>query len=109
MLVYVLNFFVNVFSVLGLKKLYDDCFHEWKIIPLHLLNKYFGHSFKFHSNLYFESKLLKDFPSFYKQMLINWEKYFIASSITPSCFLSQFLWYNSYIKTDDKAVYLKLF
>ena len=20
------------------KKLYDDCFHEWKIIPLHLLN-----------------------------------------------------------------------
>ena len=49
------------------KKLCDDCFHEWKIIPLDLLNKYFGPSFKFHSNLHFESKLLKDFPSFYKQ------------------------------------------
>ena len=23
------------------KKLYDDCFNEWKIIPLHLLNKCF--------------------------------------------------------------------
>ena len=67
------------------KKLYDDCFHEWKIIPLHLLNKYFGPSFKFHSNLHFESKLLKDFPSFYKQILMNWKKHFIASPITPSC------------------------
>ena len=91
------------------KKLYDDCFHEWKIIPLHLLNKYFGPSFKFHSNLHFESKLLKDFPSFYKQILMNWKKYFIASPITPSCVLSQFLWYNSYIKIDNKAVYLKFF
>ena len=87
------------------KKLYDDCFHEWKIIPLHLLNKYFGPSFKFHSNLHFESKLLKDFPSFYKQILMNWKKYFIASPITPSCVLSQFLWYNGYIKIDNKAVY----
>ena len=91
------------------KKLYDDCFHEWKIIPLHLLNKYFGPSFKFHSNLFFESKLLKDFPSFYQQMLINWKKYFIASPITPSCVSSQFLWYNSYIKIDNKAVYSKFF
>ena len=107
MLIYVLN--LSVFSVLGLKKLYDDCFHEWKIIPLHLLNKCFGPSFKFHSNLHFESKLLKDFPSFYKQMLINWKKYFIASPITPSSVLSQFIWYNSYIKIDNKAVYLKFF
>ena len=66
------------------KKLYDDCFHEWKIILLHLLNKYFGPSFKFHSNLHLESKLLKDFPSFFKQILMNWKKNFIASSITRS-------------------------
>ena len=55
------------------KKLYGDCFHEWKMIPLHLLNKYFGPSFKFHSNLHFESKLLRHFPSFYKQILMNWK------------------------------------
>ena len=61
------------------KKLYDDCFHEWKLIHLNLLNKYFGPSFKFHSNLQFESKFLKDFPSFYKQMLMNWIKYFCNS------------------------------
>ena len=44
------------------KKLYGDCFHEWKIIPLYLLNKYSGPSFKFHSNLHFESKLDLKFP-----------------------------------------------
>ena len=92
------------------KKLYDDCFHEWKIIPLHLLNRCFGPSFKFHSNLHFESKLLKQFPSFYKQILMNWSKYFIASPMTPSCILSQFIWHSSYIKIDSKAVvYLKSF
>ena len=61
------------------KKLYDDCFHEWRIIPLHLLNKCFGPSIKFYSNLHFESKLLKQFPSFYKEVLMNWKKYSIAS------------------------------
>ena len=106
MLIYVLN--LPVFSVLGLET-YDDCFHEWKIIPLHLLSKYFDPSFKFHSNLHFESKLLKDFPSFYKQILMNWKKYFLASPITPSWVLSQFLLYNSYIKIDSKAVCLKFF
>ena len=91
------------------KKLYDYCFHEWKLIPLHLLIKCFGPSFKFHSNIHFESKLLKKFPSFYKQILMNWKKYFIASPITSSGVLSQFILYNSYIKIDSKTVYLKSF
>ena len=33
------------------KKLYDDCFHEGKIKPLHLLWKYFGPHFKFYKKL----------------------------------------------------------
>ena len=40
---------------------------------------------------------------------MNWKKYFIANPITPFCVLSQFLWYNSYIKIHNKAVYLKFF
>ena len=55
MLIYVLD--LLVFSVLGLKKLCDDYYHEWKIIHLHLLNKFFGLNFKFHSNLHFTSQL----------------------------------------------------
>ena len=30
-------------------------------------------------------------------MLMNWKKYFIASPVTPSCVLSQFLCYKSLI------------
>ena len=60
---------VNIcFKFVGLqcsciKKKYNDCFHGWKIIPLNLLNKCFAPSFKFNSNLHFEIKLSKDFPS----------------------------------------------
>ena len=39
---------------------------------------------------------------------MNWKRYFIASPMTP-CVLSQFLWCNSYIKSDNKTVYLKFF
>ena len=30
--------------------LYDKNSHEWKIIPLNLLNRYLGKNFNFHSN-----------------------------------------------------------
>ena len=56
-----------------IKKLYNDCFHGRNIIPLHLFSKHLGCSFKFHLNLHFESKFLEEFPSFYKQMLMNWK------------------------------------
>ena len=42
-------------------------------------------------------------------MLMNSKKYLSVSPITPSYVLSQFLWYNSYIKIDNKVVYLKFF
>ena len=98
MLIHVLH--LSIFSVLRLKKLYDDCFRQWKKIPLHLFGKYFGSSFKFHSKHH-----LEHFQSFYKQMQMNGEKYFIRPPITTPCILSQFLWYNSYIKIDNKAAY----
>ena len=46
-------------------RLYDNSFHEWKLIPLYLIEKYFGSSFKFHSNLLFKSNKTNFFPSFY--------------------------------------------
>ena len=40
---------------------------------------------------------------------MNWKKCFIASLIRPSGVLSQFIWYKSYIRIDNKPVYLKSF
>ena len=52
-----------------LRKLGNESFCEWGIIPFRLINKYFGKSFKFHSCLSFDCKLLIKFPKVYKNIL----------------------------------------
>ena len=37
-----------------IRRLYNNSFHEWKLIPLYLIEKSFGRSFKFRSNLLFK-------------------------------------------------------
>ena len=54
-----------------IRRLYDDSFHEWKLIPLYLIEKLFGSSFKFHSNLLFKGNKTKFFPSFYREIILN--------------------------------------
>ena len=92
-----------------LRKIFDENFHEWKIIPSHLINKYFGKSFKFHSCLLFDCKLLIKFPKFYKNILFEWSSSFFASSELPSCILSNFLWFNKYILIEKKSIFFRDF
>ena len=92
-----------------IKRLYDDSFHEWKIIPLHLINRTFSKSFIFQSNLSLKKKLIKSFPSFYKEILLNWKTFFSKTPETRSSILSQFLWYNIYIQIDEGDVHLSKF
>ena len=87
-----------------IKRLYDDSFHEWKMLPLHLISKTFAKSFIFHSNLSFKKKLIKSFPSFYKEILLNMKTFFSRTTETPSSILYHFLWYNIYIQTDEGDV-----
>ena len=68
-----------------LRKLFDENFHEWKIIPSHLINKYFGKSPKFHSCLSFDRKLLTKFPKFYENILFQWSSSFL---LFPNYFLA---------------------
>ena len=49
-----------------IRRLYDDSFHEWKLIPLYLIEKSFCSSLKFHSNLLRKYNKTKFFPSFYR-------------------------------------------
>ena len=37
-----------------LRRLFDNSFHQWKVIPLVFITKNFGEHFKFHSNLDFK-------------------------------------------------------
>ena len=94
-----------------LKKLYDQNFHEWKVIPLHLFCITFGQNFKFHSNLSYDTKWLTIFPVFYKKNFRYWSQHFtFAFSLEfPSCILSFFLWYNKDILISNKPMYFKHF
>ena len=70
-----------------IRKLYNS-FHEWKLILLYLFEKSFVTSFKFHSNLHFKSNKTKFFPSFYRQIILNWKKRLSMITEVPSCILS---------------------
>ena len=51
-------------------RLYNNPFHDWKLIPLYLIEKYFGRSFKFHSNLLFKSDKTKFVQSFHRVIIL---------------------------------------
>ena len=89
-----------------IRRLYDNSFHEWKLIPLFLIKNSFGSSFKFHSNLFFKRNKIKFFPSFYKEIFLYWKKYLTRKPEIPSCILSQYLWYNENIQVDKNSIYL---
>ena len=50
------------------KKLYNRNAHDWKLIPMHVINNVFGKKFIFNSNLNFEISLLDQFSTFYAIM-----------------------------------------
>ena len=79
-------------------RLYNECHHDWKIIPLNYINKALGKSFKFHSNLTIPNKAINSLPSCYKHIIHSWCKYYSCTPKVSSLVSSQFAWYNSYIK-----------
>ena len=60
-----------------IKRLLDNNFHQWKIIPLYLIRQYLGKNFKFHSNLDKSHSILCKFPKFYKEIFTRWVKIFL--------------------------------
>ena len=91
------------------KKLYYGNHHDWKVIPLYFINKYFVKNFHFHWNLCFNLSLVDSFDVFYKQIFIKQSNYFVSNFEVPSFIQSNSLWYNNHILIDNKPVYLSSF
>lgn len=53
------------------RQLFDENFHEWKIIILYLFRKVFRTYLKFHSNLDISKCPHKIFPLFYQEILMG--------------------------------------
>ena len=92
-----------------IKKLYEENFHEWKVIPTYFIKTNLGVHFKFHSNLLVKKTALASIPTFYQNTFSFWSTYFSSISLVDSCILSENLWYNSYIKINNTPVYIQEF
>ena len=91
------------------KRLFEDGFHDWKIIPLFVISKHLGKNFKFHNNIDISNNILSKFPSFYQNIFIKWINNFTLKSTFPSMILSEVIWFNSNIKVDSKPVHFSFF
>ena len=89
--------------------LYDENFHEWKIIPSYLIKTIFFKNFKFHPCLDPSKRSLKNTPNFYKEMITNWVKCLSYSPSLPSAILSQFWWLNANIKINNRSILISDF
>ena len=89
-----------------IKRLHDEDFHEWKIIPSYLIKTIFCENFKFYPCLDPSIRSLKNVPDFFKEMITNWAKCLSCSPSLPSAILFQLLWFNSNIKIDNKSIFI---
>ena len=87
------------------KILFEDGFHDRKTIPLFLIGKYLGKTFKFHNNIDINNEILSKFPSFYQDIFIKWIKSYTAKPTLPSMILSEFIWF----KVGSKSVHFLFF
>ena len=88
------------------KRLNDDSFHAWKVIPLFLIKNHLGKDAVFYSNLSMKQNVVKKFPKFYQEILTRWGKYLSSPpNVLPAVVASQFIWYNEYIKIDNNTIY----
>ena len=70
-----------------------------------LIRKKIGKNFIFHLNLSIYPNKIKEFPTYHQDTLTKWKKHSSSLPSFPSSIASQCLWYNRYIKIDDKAIF----
>ena len=92
-------------------KLYDNFFHEWKLIPLYLIEKSFGTSFKFQTKLLFKSNKIKfSHVPIGKIILNSTNRLAMMTEFVMTCIFSHCWCYNKNIQVSNASVYsLKFF
>ena len=73
------------------KRLFEDGFHDWKVILLLLIDKHLGKNFKFHNNIDLSKYILSKFPSFYQNIFIKWINNYTAKPTISSMILPEFI------------------
>ena len=82
------------------KRLFDENYHPWKNIPLKLLDDSFNQNiFYANTQISFSAK----FPNFYHEIAKSWSK-MTQEPLTANTVLSQQVWYNNFIRIQNKPI-----
>ena len=98
-------------KIIWIRRLTDNKFHTWKIIPSKLFRPIGGISF-FHRNLKLSDscmRVVENFPTFYQELVQLWV---IISQMEPKnidYILNESLWNNSFITAVGKSVFHQAF
>ena len=87
-----------------LKRLFDENYHPWKLIPLHYINIASSNTLLFLPNLDITANRIKDVPVFYQNIIKHWNEISQSPPQTPLMVLSESLWFNSFIKIDNMSI-----
>ena len=94
------------------KRLTDETWANWKIIPTYYFSEFGGKNLIFKMNLGSHKSLenIKNLPTFYLEILKCWIKNGGGKTKNPENFLDirkQVIWGNQYIKNQGKSLYFK--
>ena len=89
--------------------MFEDDFHDWKMIPLFVIGKHLGKNFKFHSNIDINNDILSKFLSLYQNIFMKWINKYTTKPTLLSMILPELIWFNSNIKVDSKPVHFSFF
>ena len=71
--------------------MFEDGFHDWKVMSLNLIGKQLGKNFKLHDNIDLRNDVLLKFSSLYQDIFIKWINNYTAKPTLPSMILSEFI------------------
>ena len=72
-----------------IRRLLNGNFHDWKILPLHIIRKSLGKNFVFLFNLQVNKKLTKNCLKYYSEIINTWSSKFSCQTLVPSAILSR--------------------
>ena len=96
-----------------IRRLFDNNFHPWKTLAKRLLHK-LGGLYIFHFDLKLSEQSLYDvkrLPSFYKDIVLLWEKYsnlLVQSEVNKKSILSQEIFNNKNLLIKGESIWHKL-
>ena len=97
---------IKALQLSWLKRLHDNNFHPWKIIPTYLFSKMsvFGKDMFFPNLKLDTSGFFYKLPMFYQNILTFWMEFSCATPITASSILSECIWTNNFIQIGNKVI-----